>query len=66
MTTSAVIPAQEQAQQVLRDIFGYQQFRPGQEAIIHAALAGRDCLVIMPTGVGNPSVIRSPRWSAKA
>ncbi len=60
MTTSAVIPAQEQAKQVLQDIFGYQQFRPGQEAIIHAALAGRDCLVIMPTGGGKSLCYQVP------
>lgn len=38
------------AQQVLQQIFGYQQFRPGQEQIINTILTNQDCLVIMPTG----------------
>ena len=56
----AVIPQQEQAKQVLRDVFGYQQFRPGQEAIINASLEGRDCLVIMPTGGGKSLCYQVP------
>ncbi|ARU95568.1 ATP-dependent DNA helicase RecQ [Tatumella citrea] len=60
MTTSAVIPQQELAQQILRDIFGYQQFRPGQQAIIQAALDGRDCLVVMPTGGGKSLCYQIP------
>ncbi len=55
-----VIPQQEQAKQVLRDVFGYQQFRPGQEAIINASLEGRDCLVIMPTGGGKSLCYQVP------
>ena len=37
----------------LRDIFGYESFRPGQREIIEAILSGRDCIGIMPTGAGK-------------
>jgi ATP-dependent DNA helicase RecQ len=33
--------------------FGHGSFRPGQEAIVRAALAGRDLLAVMPTGSGK-------------
>ena len=34
-------------------VFGYQQFRPGQEAAISAVLAGRSVAAIFPTGSGK-------------
>jgi ATP-dependent DNA helicase RecQ len=34
-------------------VFGYQQFRPGQEAVIRAVLAGRSAAAIFPTGSGK-------------
>ena len=34
-------------QNILKDVFGYRSFRGEQQAIIEAALAGRDSLVIM-------------------
>ncbi|MBP8185058.1 MAG: ATP-dependent DNA helicase RecQ, partial [Pseudomonas sp.] len=34
-------------------VFGYQQFRPGQEAAISAVLAGRSAAAIFPTGSGK-------------
>ena len=34
-------------------MFGYETFRSGQRAVIDAALAGTDCLAIMPTGSGK-------------
>jgi len=37
----------------LRQHFGYPAFRPGQEEALRAALAGRDALVVMPTGSGK-------------
>jgi ATP-dependent DNA helicase RecQ len=37
----------------LRRHFGHDAFRPGQEAIVRAALAGRDVLAVMPTGSGK-------------
>ncbi|BEH74033.1 ATP-dependent DNA helicase RecQ [Edwardsiella tarda] len=48
------------AERVLKDTFGYQQFRPGQRAIVEAAIAGRDCLVVMPTGGGKSLCYQIP------
>lgn len=36
--------------QVLKQFFGYDGFRPGQEKLIDAILSGRDVLGILPTG----------------
>lgn len=47
-----------QSQTVLRDVFGYQEFRVGQEEVINAVLEGKDSLVIMPTGAVNHCVIK--------
>src|SRR3954467_12436544 len=41
------------AADVLREVFGYDSFRAGQEEIIGAVLAGRDCVGVMPTGAGK-------------
>ena len=38
------------ARQVLGDVFGFEEFRPGQEAAIGALLSGRNVLTVMPTG----------------
>lgn len=48
------------AKQVLQETFGYQQYRPGQDTIINAALHGRDCLVVMPTGGGKSLCYQVP------
>jgi len=37
----------------LRHHFGHEDFRPGQEEVVRAALAGRDLLAVMPTGSGK-------------
>ena len=48
------------AREVLRDVFGYPEFRPGQLDIIEAVRSGRDCLGIMPTGAGKSVTYQIP------
>jgi ATP-dependent DNA helicase RecQ len=38
------------AHSVLQAVFGYEQFRGPQEAIVSHVVAGGDALVLMPTG----------------
>ncbi|HUF72691.1 MAG TPA: DNA helicase RecQ [Gammaproteobacteria bacterium] len=45
---------------ILRDIFGYADFRGHQRAVIDSALAGRDSLVLMPTGGGKSLCFQIP------
>ncbi|HZS61779.1 MAG TPA: ATP-dependent DNA helicase RecQ [Gemmatimonadaceae bacterium] len=48
------------ARQILREKFGYETFRPGQERAVHAVLAGRDALVVLPTGGGKSLCFQIP------
>jgi ATP-dependent DNA helicase RecQ len=41
------------AERVLRDVFGLDEFRPGQAEVVEAMLAGRDVLSVAPTGSGK-------------
>src|SRR5437762_5713544 len=45
---------------VLTGVFGYQDFRPGQEKIIATVLGGRDCIGVMPTGAGKSLTFQIP------
>src|SRR5438046_4691792 len=44
----------------LEQWFGFEQFRPGQKEGSGAALAGRDVLVVMPTGAGKSLCYQLP------
>ena len=45
---------------ILRQTFGYQEFRPHQAEIVDAALAGRDVLAVMPTSAGKSICYQVP------
>ncbi len=53
-------PTLEQARQLLRQRFGYQDFRLQQAEIIQALLAGEDVLALMPTGGGKSLCYQIP------
>jgi ATP-dependent DNA helicase RecQ len=44
----------------LEQVFGYPQFRPGQEAAVSAVLAGRSAAAIFPTGSGKSLCYQLP------
>jgi ATP-dependent DNA helicase RecQ len=50
----------EAAERLLRTTFGFDAFRPGQEEVVRAVLAGSDVLAIMPTGSGKSLCYQLP------
>jgi ATP-dependent DNA helicase RecQ len=50
----------DDARRALREHFGFEDFRPGQADAVAAALAGRDALVVMPTGAGKSLCYQLP------
>ena len=45
---------------ILKDAFGFDDFRPGQEKVVDALLAGRNVLTVMPTGSGKSLCFQVP------
>jgi ATP-dependent DNA helicase RecQ len=48
------------AEQILQDVFGYGEFRPGQEEVIATLAAGKSVLAVMPTGAGKSLCYQIP------
>ena len=59
-TTGATPVAMTAPRQILKDVFGFDGFRPGQEAAIRALMAGRNVLTVMPTGSGKSLCFQIP------
>ena len=50
----------DDARAALSAHFGYDEFRPGQQQVIEAILAGRDVMTVMPTGAGKSVCYQVP------
>ncbi|MDW8135127.1 MAG: ATP-dependent DNA helicase RecQ, partial [Bacteroidia bacterium] len=50
----------EEAKKILREYWGYAEFRPAQEAVVRALLAGREVLALLPTGGGKSICYQVP------
>ncbi|WP_256106449.1 RecQ family ATP-dependent DNA helicase [Streptomyces sp. ODS05-4] len=60
MTRPAGQNGREDLARTAREVFGWRELRPGQTAAMEHVLAGRDTLVVMPTGAGKSAVYQVP------
>ena len=51
---------QDPKSQILKEIFGFDNFRAGQEQAVDALIAGRNVLTVMPTGSGKSLCFQVP------
>lgn len=49
-----------EAKKLLKKVFGYDNFRKGQENLVQSILSGKDTLGIMPTGAGKSIIYQVP------
>ncbi|WP_431029668.1 RecQ family ATP-dependent DNA helicase [Lysinibacillus sp. LZ02] len=49
-------------EQTLQQVFGYDTFRPGQKEVIEQLLEGRDCIALLPTGMGKSLCYQLPGY----
>ena len=50
----------DQAAHILRSVFGYDGFRAPQDQVVASLIAGKDALVLMPTGGGKSLCYQIP------
>ena len=58
--TGAPVNEPDPKRRVLKDVFGFDDFRPGQASVMEALLAGRHVLAVMPTGAGKSLCYQVP------
>jgi ATP-dependent DNA helicase RecQ len=51
---------EDRKREILREVYGFEDFRPGQEAVVDCVLAGRHALAVMPTGAGKSLCFQVP------
>ena len=49
-----------QAKDILKKYWGYDAFRPTQEAVVQSVLEGKDCMALLPTGGGKSLCYQVP------
>ncbi|WP_245440832.1 DNA helicase RecQ [Mesorhizobium sanjuanii] len=54
------VPAEDPKRRVLKDVFGFDDFRPGQASVMETLLAGGHVLAVMPTGAGKSLCYQVP------
>jgi ATP-dependent DNA helicase RecQ len=59
-TGAMPLSRESDARAILKSVFGYDDFRPGQWEVIEAALGGRDVFAVMPTGSGKSMCYQLP------
>ncbi|TJV43286.1 MAG: DNA helicase RecQ [Mesorhizobium sp.] len=57
---AASMRAEDPKRRVLKDVFGFDDFRPGQADVMDALLGGRHVLAVMPTGAGKSLCYQVP------
>ncbi len=57
---SALNPDIDRAREALHRVFGFAEFRPGQEEILAALFGGEDAIAVMPTGSGKSLLFQLP------
>jgi len=60
MCTIDIMPMMQQANECLKNIFGYPRFRPLQADVIRSLIEGHDAFVLMPTGSGKSMCYQIP------
>lgn len=55
-----VMPTVNKAREVLKEVFGFEDFLDGQESVMEDILSGRDGSVVMPTGGGKSLCYQLP------